>query len=365
MVQLLVQILKIATVIVVSTLVVLGGARAFERFQDEARPDDIGRSYTISIADTDEPADVAQKLDDAGIINSQTYFKTRLRIINKDLAPGAYRLQKGMTVSEIVDAITSDESPQRTDPNAPLTITVIEGWRTEQIAEELVNLGWTGTAESFVDAARNYPSDSYAFLADRPEGSSLEGYLFPDTYEFKADSAPEDIIQAMLDNFDVKVTEDMRVRASEMGLSLQQVLTFASLVEREAQVADERPIIADVYLKRFEEGWELEADPTVQYVVGNSENWWPELSEDDLFAESPYNTYQNIGLPPGPIANPGYSSIRSVLFPTDSPYYFFFARADGSGTHLFATTSEEQQQNINFVAGEASEPAPGSDPFAN
>ena len=115
---------------------------------------------------------------------------------------------------------------------------------------------------------------------------------------------------------------------------------------------------------RFTDGWLLNADPTIQYAVGDSSEWWPELSEADLSIESPYNTYQIIGLPPGPIANPGYSSIDAVLFPQDTPYYFFVARPDDSGTHLFAATNEEHNQNVAFVDGEVDAPAPGSDPFA-
>lgn len=372
MVQWLVQILKIATILVLSGLVVFGGARAFEHFQDESRPDDVGKVYTVKISDGDDPEEVAQLLEDNGLINSKTYFTSRMRVVNTELEPGSYRITKGMTVGEIIDTITGSASASSSggsdgggsSSNETLSITVIEGWRTEQIADELVNLGWNGTFDDFMEAARNYPSENFAFLADRPEGSSLEGYLFPDTYNFNPDSTANEIIESMLNNFDAKVPQDMRDRAGEMGLSMYQVLTFASLVEREAAVSEERPIIADIYEKRYSEGWRLEADPTVQYALGTHEDWWPELSGDDLYDPSPYNTYQVDGLPPGPIANPGYSSIRAVLFPASSPYYYFFARADGSGYHLFATTPEEQQQNIDYVDGTVSEPAPGSDPFA-
>ena len=232
--------------------------------------------------------------------------------------------------------------------NSALSITVIEGWRTEQIADELVALGWNGSFDEFMEAAQSYPSENFSFLADRPEGASLEGYLYPDTYNFTPDSSPNEILESMLNNFDAKIPQDMRDRAAEMGLSLYQVMIFASLVEREAAVSEERPIIADIYQKRYMEGWRLDADPTVQYALGTQDDWWPELTGDDLFADSPYNTYQVQGLPPGPIANPGYSSVRAVLFPADSPYYFFFAKGDGSGYHLFATTLDEQQQNIDL-----------------
>lgn len=371
MVQWLVQILKVVTILVLSGLVMLGGARAFEHFQDESRPDDVGKVYSIKISQDDTPDEVAQLLEDNGLINSKTYFTGRMRVVNSELEPGSYRITKGMSVGAIIDTITGNASSSGdsgggggSSDNETLAITVIEGWRTEQIADELVNLGWNGTFDDFMAAAQNYPSENFAFLADRPEGSSLEGYLFPDTYNFNPDSTPNEIIESMLNNFDAKVPQDMRDRAGDMGLSLYQVLTFASLIEREAQVSEERPIIADIYEKRYTEGWRLEADPTVQYALGTHDDWWPELSGDDLYDDSPYNTYQIDGLPPGPIANPGYASIRAVLFPAESPYYYFFAKADGSGYHLFATTADEQQQNIDYVAGDVSEPAAGSDPFA-
>ncbi|CAN5793467.1 endolytic transglycosylase MltG [soil metagenome] len=364
MVHWVVQILKIVTVVVMSGLVLLGGARAFDHFQNEAAPDDLGRIYTITIGDADDVDDVAEKLKDSGLIKTDLVFKTLIRVESKTLEPGTYRLAKGQPVSEIITLITAEDSIARTEDNPSLSITVIEGWRTEQIAEELDKLGLNGGFEAFMEAAENFPSDTYEFLADRPDPTSLEGYLFPDTYNFQADTPPADIIDTMLANFDAKITPEMRQRASEMGLTLNQVLTFASLVEREAQVGDERPIIADVYLTRYSEGWRLDADPTVQYVVGSAGDWWPEISGDDLVVESPYNTYQNEGLPPTPIANPGYSSIDGVLYPAETPYYFFVARADESGMHLFAASNEEHNQNVAFVDGEAAAPAPGSDPFA-
>ncbi|MGD9714923.1 MAG: endolytic transglycosylase MltG, partial [Thermomicrobiales bacterium] len=313
MVQWVVQILKIVTVVVMSGLVLLGGDRAFDYYQEQNTPDDLGRVYTVTIQEGDDVDAVAEKLMDAELISTDLYFKSRLRVESKTLEPGTYRLTKGQSVSQIIELITSEESVARTSENPVLTITVIEGWRTEQIAEELERLGLNGGADAFMEAVRSYPSDTFEFLADRPDPESLEGYLFPDTYNFQADTDPFDIIDSMLTNFDNKITPEMRARAAEMGLTLNQVLTFASLVEREAQVGEERPIIADVYLRRYQEGWRLDADPTVQYVIGEPGNWWPELSGEDLQVESPYNMYLNLGMPPGPIANPGYSSINAVL----------------------------------------------------
>jgi UPF0755 protein len=138
----------------------------------------------------------------------------------------------------------------------------------------------------------------------------------------------------------------MRARTNAMGLTIGQVLTVASLVEKEAQLPEERPIIADVYLSRWEQGWRLDADPTVQYIVGKAGDWWPtQLTEEDLHIQSPYNTYQSDGLPPGPIANPGFASIQAVLFPADTPYMYFVAKCE-TGEHAFGVTPEDQAANV-------------------
>ncbi len=186
----------------------------------------------------------------------------------------------------------------------------------------------------------------FSFLADVPADSTLEGYLFPDTYRFDSDN-PTANVATMLTNFESKYTPEMRQRTQQMGLNINDVLVIASLVEREAQLPEERPTIADVYLSRWEQGWNLDADPTVQYILGTPQDWWPKLTGDDLFVESPYNTYQNGGLPPGPIANPGFASIQAVLFPDDTPYMYFVAKCD-TGEHAFAVSPEEQAANVEL-----------------
>ena len=256
-----------------------------------------------------------------------------------------------MSVPQIVDRITgaapAEEAPDQAASTAPQSfdITIPEGWRTEQIAEEYARLGGKGGAQAFLDAVKGIDRSQFDFLADLPADTSLEGYLFPDTYRFDANDPKVDVV-TMLTNFGNKYTPEMRQRTKQMGLTIQDVVTLASLVEREAQIPEERPTIADIYLSRWEQNWRLEADPTVQYALGTADDWWPKLSGDDLFYDSPYNTYQNDGLPPGPIANPGFASIQAVLFPDDTPYMYFVAKGD-TGEHAFAVTAEEQQANVD------------------
>jgi len=177
----------------------------------------------------------------------------------------------------------------------------------------------------------------------------------------------------MLQNFDQQVTPEMRDRAEAMGLTLHEVVTVASIVEREVAVASERPIVAAVYLNRLEEGMTLDADPTVQYTLGTPEEWWPVLQPNQTRSEeaqSPYNTYENGNLPPGPICATSLASIAAVLSPDDGGnyYLYFVAKNDGSGEHAFATTLEEQQQNIDTYLNQGgaeaapTEPAEGEAP---
>jgi UPF0755 protein len=181
----------------------------------------------------------------------------------------------------------------------------------------------------------------------------VEGFLFPDTYEFRADATPEEIVQALLENFERRVPPETRARAEQLGRPFYQVLIVASIVEREAAVPEERPVIASVFYNRLRENMPLQADPTVQYALGSPGNWWPSLDTvPDLAAVvSPYNTYRNAGLPPGPICNPGLAAIQAALSPAQTDYLYFVTRGDGSGAHVFARTYEEHVRNIREQHG--------------
>lgn len=364
MLRILAQATKIGTIIVLAALVLFAGARAFDYYRDQAAAEGkYGKRVIVTISSRDDNGEVADKLKDVGLLNSKLYFEAMLRVSGKEIKPGSYTLERGMSTRTIIDLITTEKSKAKTK-NVELTITIPEGWRTEQIAEELDRLGLNAGYDGFMEAVRNYDGSQFDFLADRPDKHSLEGYLFPDTYNFRADTPPEDIIQLMLQNFDQKVDEKMRQRAAEMNLSLNEVLIFASLVQREAQIGQEFPLIAGIYLNRFERGMRMEADPTVQYVLGKKGNWWPQVGGSDLEnTDSPYNTYLNDGLPPTPIANPGMTAILAVLQPTQSDYIYFVADPSGDGSHLFAMDAESQAQNVAYAYEGGAAPAPCSNPW--
>jgi len=347
------QSLKVVTIAALSVVVLATGVWAFSYASELARPSDTGEQVMLTVFEDQTDAEVADELAAQGLIRSPLLFQGQFRLAGGALVPGTYTLRKGMSVPQIVDRITgaapAEEAAPQQASSAPesFDITIPEGWRIEQIAEEYGRLGGEGGAAAFMDAVENIDRSQFDFLADLPPEASLEGFLFPDTYRFDGND-PTLNVATMLTTFGNRYTPEMRQRTREMGLTIHQALTFASLVEKEAQLPEERPTIADIYLSRLEQGWRLDADPTVQYVLGTPEDWWPKLSGEDLeTTESPYNTYKNDGLPPGPIANPGFASIQAVLFPNDTPYMYFVAKCD-TGEHAFAVTPDEQAANVEL-----------------
>lgn len=348
MLRLTLQALKVAAIATVALLTLFFGQRLFTASLDRARASDT--SPVLFAIAPDENADtVAQRLVDLGLIRSTTYFKAKLRLRGADtqLVAGAHTLRNGMSVDEILDSITaiSAERPATPRTTSYIEFRTHEGWRTEEIAQLLVEKGLINDQAEFTTALKEANVSRYGFLAARPAGVGLEGFLFPDTYRVPTTATAQDVIGLMLDNWGMRVPQRMRENLPE-GVSLYQALIIASIVEREAAIDSERSVIAGVYYNRLRGNppLPLQSDPTVQYVLGRAGNWWPELKPADLSAPSPYNTYQVGGLPPGPICNPSLKSIQAALSPTQTDYLYFVAKGDG--THAFARTYEEQQDNI-------------------
>lgn len=302
-----------------------------------------------------EPARfVAARLYAAGFIHDADLFNLYLRVtgLERRIEAGNFILAETMTIPEIADAL-------QTALFEEIPVTIPEGFRIEEIAERLADNN-VMESDRFLAAVRAPRTlsifEDYDFLADLPADASLEGFLFPDTYRFPVfASTPELVIAPFLNNFEAKVGED-GLRGGSSGLSGRNLITLASIVEREAVQADERPLIASVYLNRLNSvcvgdvgGTYLQADPTVQYARGTVGNWWwkPQRIEEYATVTSPYNTYLNQGLPPGPIASPGLNAIIATQNPTPSDYCFFVATGD-DGRHVFARTLAEHQQNLQI-----------------
>jgi UPF0755 protein len=240
-----------------------------------------------------------------------------------------------------------------------IQITIVPGWRIEEIAEMLAT-ETTINPDEFLLVSRT-GAFNYPFLSGRPAASSLEGYLVADTYRIPADADATALVERLLEMFDQRVTLQMRRDAETRGLSLHQLVTLASIVEREALLDEERPLVASVYLNRMDgqlpeaDGY-LRADPTYQYARGYvpaEGKWWAGFQVDDVkVLDSPYNTFLYAGLPPGPICSPSLASLKAVVYPADSEYLYFYAKQDGSGSHAFAKTYEEHLQNQAIYGGQ-------------
>jgi len=302
--------------------------------------DDTAVQFSIQVGENG--ATVATRLEHMGLITDAELFRLLLRYwgVDAQIEAGDYLLKRNMSMAEIVSQLQHGRLSAK-------RVTIREGLRAEEIAYLLANEGLVDQ-EEFIRLVRDN-AFHYDFLRDRPASApkTLEGFLFPDTYQFPVNITATALIDIMLQNFDRRVTMEMRKQALDQGLDLFQVLTLASIVEREAVIPEERPIIASVYLNRLHKGMYLEADPTVQYAKGydpQTGSWWPHLSLDELRTiDSPFNTFIHPGLPPGPICNPGLASIEAVLNPADTKYLFFHAKGDGS--HAFAETFEEHLEN--------------------
>ncbi len=229
---------------------------------------------------------------------------------------------------------------------------VIEGWRNSDISKELVNKNLL-SAKEFDDIVKNDYSSRYAFLKDKPASLDLEGYLYPDTYRVFASSTPEEIIFKMLDNFDKKLDSQMRADILAQGKTIHEILTMASIIEKEAPISyktgniDNARIVSGIFWNRIKAGQALQSCATLAYILGVNKT---QYSEADTNIVSPFNTYRNPGLPPGPIANPGILAIRAAIYPIKTNYNYFLTPS-GTKDLVFSATYEEHLRNKNKYLG--------------
>ena len=298
---------------------------------------------TITVERGESAREIGEKLEQAGVIESARLFRvlTDLMGLGDELGVGIYEFQPGETAFIAVRRISGGITASR-------GVTIREGLRLEEIADVLESQSIV-SAEAFLLALEDEHAAS--FLEKLPPDAGLEGFLFPATYRFSLTVSAREVVQRLLGAFDQRYREEIEPRLRPDGLSLHEIVVLASIIEREAQVAEERPVIASVFVNRLARGIPLQADPTVQYALGNDPAsvqqygyWKRELSNADLESTSPYNTYAHSGLPPGPIANPGLASILAALEPADTNYLYFVARL--GGCHSFAETLEEHNRNV-------------------
>ena len=287
---------------------------------------------------------VAASLAQQGLIREAQLLSYYLRYQGLDakVEAGDFILRKTMTVRDVALALTDARARE-------VELRIIEGWRREQIAEALAGQpAFAGVVDDFLTLTGPHSPRpaAYAFLSGLAPGASLEGFLFPDTYLLRPGASATTIINKMLADFQARLPPNYDQQVAARGLSVYQAITMASLIEREAVVDYERPIIASVIYNRLAAGQQLEIDASVQFALGQPGQWWSSLQGLDLHAvASAYNTYATTGLPPGPIANAGLSSIRAVANPAQSDYLYYRALCDGSGRHAFAVTYDQHLAN--------------------
>jgi UPF0755 protein len=279
-------------------------------------------------------AAIGRRLADAGVVGDARVFRAALWWTSqgRTLKAGEYRFDRPMTVVDVIDVLARGEIYEH-------RITFPEGLTIAEMSKLFEKDGF-GTAADFVrattDTGRIHDLDA--------DATDLEGYLFPETYALPHGAPASTLIEAMVDRFRVVYSEALRDQAQAEGLTTRQVVTLASLVEKETAKADERPIVAAVYRNRMNIGMPMQADPTVVYALEKAHRYDGNIRREDLSMDSPYNTYKFPGLPPGPIASPGKASLEAALAPADVPYLFFVSRNDGS--HVFARTLAEHDRNV-------------------
>jgi UPF0755 protein len=323
-------------------------ARAAELDQ-MAGSDDTPVTFVVEPGET--AVEIADRLKQAGLVSDAELFRRYVQYHGLDagIEAGDFVLRQTMTIPEIAQALQKGQRPEQ-------VVTIQEGLRLEQVAALVAEQ--TGIPEDgFLALATDGWRDAglpFDFLADLPPSATLEGFLFPDTYRLPENATALDLLGRMLETFDRRVAPEMRAAAANRGLDVYELATLASIIEREAVIDEERPLIAGVYHNRLESGWFLGACPSVQYALGTPDDWWPRFTLEATEVDSPYNTYRNLGLPPGPICSAGLASLEAAAYPADTDYFFFLADCTkDDGSHLFAVTEEEHLGNYSVCGGQA------------
>ncbi len=306
-------------------------------------------AFTVAVGESVDS--IANRLKHNGFVRSVWLFKLTLRQsgLEAKLQPGEYRFDGVATYGDIIVRLAAGGVAAN-----ELVLKVIEGWDLRDIREELRSKGYAeadglfaATGDPLADASRSElrPAPDYAgtfpFLKSKPPGVSLEGYLFPDTYRIYKNARAPELVGTLLANFERRLEQaDLLGPALADGRGFHEILTMASIVEKEVRTDEDRPLVADIFWRRLDIGMALQADSTVNYVTGKSA---PAASAADLTAKSLYNTYRHPGLPPGPIGNPGLKAIEAALRPRANDYWYFLT--DSAGNVHYGRTLDEHNSN--------------------
>jgi len=326
---------KTITGFLIAGLLIIGAAAYFSAniyffANTPARPS-ASQKTVFKISPGQSFNEIAKDLFHQNLITSVTKLKLIARIKKSDrsIVAGEYELSAAMPPLEILKRLT--------DGSVRLhRLSIPEGYNIAQIAEKVADAGFSDR-KAFIDAACEEQQVQKAGI----NAKTFEGFLFPDTYYFSGDVSPQQIISAMVDRFDAAFLPEWEKRALEMGFSVLEIVTLASIIEKETGVASERPIVSSVFHNRLKRNIRLASDPTVIYGIKDFDG---NITKKNLTTRTPYNTYMNSGLPPGPIANPGSASIEAALFPAETDYVYFVSKRDK--THHFSKTLAEHNRAV-------------------
>lgn len=287
-----------------------------------------GEGINFKVNPGDSLETIISTLGELRLVQHEEAFRAYLIYsgIDRRIQPGEYFFSHHQTEIELAQALGN--------PPSQTSLAILAGWRAEEISEKLSAAGLELDPGSFIQAV---------LVKGR------EGYLFPGVYPVERDISAESLVDVLYQEFLNNITPTLESNIASQGLTVHEAVILASIVEREAIIEDEMPLISSVFINRLRNGMNLAADPTIQYALGfNSEQatWWTNpLSLDDLKLPSSYNTYENPGLPPGPICNPSLNALQAVANPTQTSYFYFRAACDGSGSHLFSESFQEHLNN--------------------
>lgn len=280
---------------------------------------------------------ISLNLYQRGLIRNQFYFEAYVWLhgLERNFIAGLHEVSAQLNIGEIVRKLTSPGDSE-------ISITILEGWNNREIAGYLAENNLINEEEFLNLIGKNLGQfvGEYDFLTDKPTSVDLEGYLFPDTYRVFKNATADEIVKKMLDNFDRKLDQEQRAEIKGQGKSIFEIITLASIIEKEVRAGEEMKMVADIFNKRLKQGIALQSDATVNYVTGKG---LVQPTSEDIAIDNPYNTYKYRGLPPGPIANPGLTAIKAAIYPTPNQYYYFLTTPDGQV--IYSKTYDEHLMN--------------------
>jgi UPF0755 protein len=323
----------LAVVIVVALALAAGSYLIIARSDQPYKGYDAAEQF-VEVPPGASPNAIGRRLADAGVVRDLATFRYVLARSGqaRRLQAGEYRFDRPLRPREVIDMMARGAVYLR-------SVTFREGLTIRQMSAVYEDAG-LGSAKDFIAAASNA-----SLIGDLdPEAPDLEGYLFPNTYSMPRHATAAQLVEKMVAAFRAALTPDLTAQATSRGLSVRELVTLASIVEKETGKPEERPLVAAVYANRLRIGMGLQCDPTVIYALERAGRYDGNITREDLRFDSPYNTYRYAGLPPGPIAAPGRASLAASVAPADVGYIYFVSRNDGS--HAFASTLDEHNRNV-------------------